>query len=56
MYISEVLRPGDQIDRSINPRFLATPSPAGAPFQPVFQFKTSDFWAQGIDVGLECRF
>jgi hypothetical protein len=55
-YINEVFRPGDQIDRNINPRFLTTPPTVGAPFQPVFQSKTTDFWAQGIDLGFEIRF
>ena len=52
-YMSDVVRPGDQIDRTINPALLALPPAAGGPARPAFQVRQSDFWAQGIDFGLE---
>jgi hypothetical protein len=59
LYWSNVVRPGDQIDRNLDitriPNFpvpgvspLATPHP-GVPF------KSTDFWAQGINFGVELR-
>ena len=61
MYWSSVVRPGDQINRIINPSQIPgfgtgiTPGP-GSPAQPAFAFRSSDFWAQGITFGLEWRF
>jgi hypothetical protein len=55
-YMSSVVRPGDQIDRLINPSFLALPPTGGAPARPTFQFKSTDYWAQGVDFGVEFRF
>ena len=58
-YMSEVVRPGDQIDRVVNPTQLPT---AGAfvagttPTRPSFPFQSSDFWAQGLNFGLEIRY
>jgi hypothetical protein len=78
LWISALARPGNQIDRKINPTrtALATasretvgtqqaPTPFGmpGPAQPVqgpkrpkFSLKNSDFWAQGLTVGLTVRF
>ncbi|HEV3258853.1 MAG TPA: BBP7 family outer membrane beta-barrel protein [Gemmataceae bacterium] len=60
LYISEVLRPGDEIDHTINPTRtgLAT---AGTtvpldPARPAFDFRSSTFWAQGINAGLELHY
>jgi len=55
-YMSDVARPGDQVDRTINPSFLASPPTLASPARPVFEFKGSDYWAQGLDFGLEFRF
>jgi hypothetical protein len=59
LYCSEVLRPGDQIDRVINTTqlpSLAGPSQlVGAP-RPSVLFKESDFWAQGLSLGLEFHY
>jgi hypothetical protein len=57
LYCSNVARPGDQIDRSINP--LALPTGGGMGVQsgrPVFSLQETDFWAQGLSFGLELRF
>jgi hypothetical protein len=56
LYISEVARPGDQIDRGINPALLASPPALGFPLRPLFGFKGSNYWAQGVDLGLEFQF
>ncbi len=60
LYASTVLRPGTQIDRTINPTELPTsasfsPFPIGQP-RPYFVFHNSDFWAQGVNVGLNISF
>jgi len=55
-YMSDVARPGEQIDRAINPGLLATPPLNGPPARPLFHIKSTDYWAQGVDFGLEFRF
>ena len=59
LYWSDVVRPGDVIDVGVNPTQLPTSAGAGhliGPARPAFQFRDSDFWAQGINVGAEFRF
>jgi hypothetical protein len=56
LYWSDVSRPGDQIDRTVNPTQI--PGPLGnsvlvGPARPTFAFRGTDFWAQGINFGLE---
>jgi Putative beta barrel porin-7 (BBP7) len=67
LYMNNVVRVGDQVDRSVNingiPYFPQTgvpgntdpvtngPIPAG-PARPSVLFKETDFWAQGVSVGL----
>src|SRR5208337_4979978 len=57
LWWSNVVRPGDQIDTTLNinqiPNFVKSPNPG--PNRPLVPFKTSDFWAQGMNVGLEYR-
>jgi hypothetical protein len=58
MYWSNVVRPGDQIDLAINPTQLPTAAGPGTlvgPARPAFAFRDTDFWAQGISVGVEFR-
>jgi hypothetical protein len=50
-----VARPGDQIDVALNPLQL-TPGPFIGPERPAFEFRDSDFWAQGLNFGLEYTF
>jgi hypothetical protein len=61
VYISEVARAGDQVNRNINP--TQSPSFGGAvpaslvgPAAPTFQFRDSDFWSQGVNAGIAVRF
>ena len=53
--ISSVVRPGDQIDTSLDENKIppgTTLAPPGTP-RPLVPFKESDFWAQGLTFGLE---
>jgi hypothetical protein len=60
LYWSEVARPGDQIDTTINASQLPTstgaPSTLVGPARPAFVLHQTDFWAQGINFGLEFRY
>jgi hypothetical protein len=55
MYWTHVARPGDQIDTSLNLSQLGPNGLVGAP-RPAVTGTTSDFWAQGLTVGLAYRF
>jgi Putative beta barrel porin-7 (BBP7) len=60
LYLSEVLRPGDQIDRGINFSQTVQSAIAGnaaaVGSRPAPTLVGSDFWAQGIHLGLELRY
>jgi hypothetical protein len=59
LYWSGVARPGDQIDRVVNPSALpvsGATAPAVGPARPAVLFKDTDFWAQGLTLGVEVRF
>lgn len=61
LYTNNVVRPGKQIDRSINDTQSVAISgdPAArlaGPARPSFTFNSSDFWAQGLNMGLAFRF
>lgn len=58
LYWSNVVRPGDQIDRVLDinqiPNFrTGPPAPQRRPLVP---FKETSFWAQGVNFGLEYRY
>lgn len=57
VYLSRVARPGDQIDLNVNSRLLPNDDrpPGGDMRHPQFVFQETDFWAQGINVGLDYR-
>jgi hypothetical protein len=59
LYLSSVVRPGDQIDRVVDitqiPNFPVPARPTGLT-RPAVSFKDTDFWAQGISFGLEIRY
>jgi hypothetical protein len=59
LYWNSVLRPGEQIDRVLDetliPNFPSGAAPAGRN-RPVPLFHQSDFWAQGVNFGLEFRY
>ena len=59
LYWSDVVRPGDQIDRALNTTQIPTiggTSTLVGPARPTFVFKDTDFWAQGINFGVEFRY
>ncbi len=67
MYLSDVVRPGDQIDTRVDLRqvpiasFLTGGSPMPAMLMPPASYpsvlmKRSDFWAQGVNFGVEFKF
>jgi hypothetical protein len=59
MYLSDVVRPGDQIDRFVNanrvPTFIEFNTPGGGAFPRAF-FNTTDYWAHGVSFGIEYKF
>jgi hypothetical protein len=55
LYISSVVRPGEQIDRVVNTNQLP-PAVGGGPARPAFTFNASDFWAQGVNFGVEFKY
>jgi Putative beta barrel porin-7 (BBP7) len=61
LYTNNVVRPGDQIERSINPTQNASftgvvPSQLSGPARPAFSFQESSFWAQGLNMGVVFHF
>jgi Putative beta barrel porin-7 (BBP7) len=48
IYLSEAVRPGDQIDGTVN-----TAPASGGPARPSALLRTTDFWAQGLTLGFE---
>lgn len=59
IYWSDVARPGDLINRTVNPALVPTSKEFGtalAPVQPLSSFHNADFWAQGVNFGLEFRY
>jgi hypothetical protein len=55
IYWSQVARAGEQIDSMLNLSQLPPGPLTGAPL-PAFRFVTNDFWAQGLDVGVELHY
>ncbi len=60
LYVSSVIRPGNQIDRSINVSQTLQSAIAGntptAGTLPAINLAASDFWAQGINFGIEWNY
>jgi len=61
VYASNVVRPGNQIDRTLNTTQStaytedSTPTPQG-PARPSFSYNDSAFWAQSLSIGFAYRF
>ena len=49
IFWSSVVRPGDQIDTTVDD--LNVP-----PTRPTFDFNTTSFWIQSVNLGLTCEF
>jgi hypothetical protein len=59
LYWSDVARPGDQVDTGLNRHEVPTSrlaGPATGPARPAFSFVQSDYWAQGLNFGMELRY
>jgi len=60
LYWNRVARPGQQIDPVLDPTLIPNAVPSGTPpgrhDRPAALFRESDFWAQGLTVGLEFRY
>jgi hypothetical protein len=59
IYLSDAVRPGDQIDRTLNPSQIPLVSGNGPVYgsdRPARIFNRSDFWTQGLIIGLETRY
>jgi hypothetical protein len=57
LYLTEVVRTGDQIDYSINPTLLPNfPGPVTGDVRPAPQVKSTSLWAQGITLGAVLQF
>ncbi len=59
LYLSDLARPGDQIDRTLNPVQIPALNPGGSftgADRPRVPYVRSDFWTQGLIIGLETRY
>ena len=58
LYWSDVVRAGDQIDRTVNLTAVPSSGTFGTlvgPARPTVPFRGTDFWAQGVTFGFELR-
>lgn len=58
LYVSNVLRPGDQLDRVIDSSLISSPPPgavAGSGTRPAPMFRDTDLFLHGLTFGLEVR-
>ena len=58
LFLNSVLRPGDQIDPVVNPAQILPlgGGPAVASVHPTVPYRETDFWARGLNAGLEFRY
>lgn len=57
LMVSNVVRPGGQIDPVVNPSLLPfSGTTPGGPVRPAFDFLGKQFWMHGINVGVTVRF
>jgi hypothetical protein len=59
LWWSDVARPGDLINRNINPSLVPTSTTFGTnnvPAEPSRSIHQTDFWAQGVNFGVEFRY
>ena len=55
LYWSDVVRPGSQASRVLNPTQLP-PNALQGPALPVLHFEGTDFWAMGLNFGLDFEY
>jgi len=56
LYWTGLVRPGGTIDTALNPNQFPPGLPLAGPARPQPQFDTTDYWAQGFNVGLAYDF
>src|SRR6185436_10139563 len=59
LYWSNVVRPGSQVDRTVNPTLVPTDMSYGnftGPARPGLAPQSTDYWTQGLNVGLTLKF
>jgi hypothetical protein len=57
IYLSEAVRPGDQIDRTFAQATIAGPAGLSMlPSRPELRLTSTDFWVQGVVLGLEYKY
>jgi hypothetical protein len=59
IYWSDVVRPGHEVDRTVNPTLVPSSISGGfpsGPARPTFNLTNTDFWAHGINLGMAIRF
>jgi hypothetical protein len=56
LYWSNMSRPGSQVDTNVNLNNVFGSGQASPPLVPRYLNNTSDFWAQGLTLGLEFRY
>jgi hypothetical protein len=55
LYLNNVYRPGDQVDTTVNPTYL-TGVPVADPARPAFLGRSSDFFVQGVSLGMSLHY
>ena len=59
LFWSNVVRPGDTIDRTVNRYVVPSDQNFGlgtGPARPAFNFQSTTYWAQGLTFGLELKY
>jgi hypothetical protein len=63
LYLNSVTRPGTNFDHALNPGQVpglqpvgVNPGPIVGPAVPAYPFNRTDFWAQGVNFGLQLRY
>jgi hypothetical protein len=61
LYINNVIRPGNQINTTVNPQLVPAlggqgPGPSVGPLEPHTLFRQQEFWAHGISTGIAFRY
>ena len=56
IYFPNVLRASRQIDIDVNPQLIPPEAVVSGPLRPRFRAIEDDYWAQGLNFGLEFSF
>ncbi|MBN1852553.1 MAG: BBP7 family outer membrane beta-barrel protein [Pirellulales bacterium] len=56
IYWSRVVQPGHHVDLDLNPNLIPPEVvPFTGPLRPAFAWNDNDYWAHGVNAGLDCR-